>query len=128
MNPRNGDVIRMTSFTHVEPHCRWGIKVGDKTKVAVFMLLGEENKDGTEPLDLEKRLNDLGWASANSDAFSAMLVALRAVQGIISEAAMTGFNCKDGDWAERLFHSQQATSAAIKKASPVSSPDREAPP
>jgi hypothetical protein len=45
-----------------------------------------------------------------------LLEALRSVQKLISEAAMTGFNCHDGDWAERLFHSQQATSAAIKKA------------
>jgi hypothetical protein len=57
----HGDIIRMTSFTHVEPHMSVGIKVGDRKKVAVFMLLGEENKDGTEPLDLEKRLNELGW-------------------------------------------------------------------
>lgn len=46
-----------------------------------------------------------------------MLAALRNVNKIISEAAMTGFNCKDGDWPERLFESQQMTSAAIKKAS-----------
>jgi hypothetical protein len=25
------------------------------------MLLGEENKDGSEPLDLEGQLNELGW-------------------------------------------------------------------
>lgn len=59
--PVHGDIVRMTSFTHVEPHTRWGIKVVDRKKVAVFMLLGEENKDGTDPLDLEKRLNELGW-------------------------------------------------------------------
>jgi hypothetical protein len=45
-----------------------------------------------------------------------MLEALRNVQKLISEAAMTGFNCHDGDWAERLFASQQVTSAAIKSA------------
>jgi hypothetical protein len=45
-----------------------------------------------------------------------MLAALRNVNKLISEAAMTGFNCKDGDWAERLFTSQQVTSAAIRKA------------
>ena len=58
---RLGDIIRMTSFTHVEPTMRVGIKVGDRKKVAVFMLLGEENKDGSEPLDLEGQLNELGW-------------------------------------------------------------------
>lgn len=45
-----------------------------------------------------------------------MLAALQKVNKLIAEAAMTGFNCKDGDWAERLFQSQQATSTAIKKA------------
>ncbi|GJE77214.1 hypothetical protein [Methylorubrum suomiense] len=45
-----------------------------------------------------------------------MLEALIAVNRLISEAAMTGFNCHDGDWAERLFFSQQATSGAIRKA------------
>lgn len=70
----NGDIIRMTSFTHVPaegPLISLTIKVGDKKKVAVFLLLGEENKDGTEPLDLENRLNELGWfkeAEANSPA------------------------------------------------------------
>ena len=46
-----------------------------------------------------------------------MLTALTAVNKLVSEAAMTGFNCHDGNWAERLFQSQQATSRAIKKAS-----------
>jgi hypothetical protein len=45
-----------------------------------------------------------------------MLEALHNVRKLISEAAMTGFNCKDGDWADRLFFSQQMTSAAIDKA------------
>jgi hypothetical protein len=45
-----------------------------------------------------------------------MLAALRNVNKLISEAAMTGFNCKDGDWADKLFFSQQMTSDAIAKA------------
>lgn len=45
-----------------------------------------------------------------------MLAALLNVRKLISEAAMTGFNCHDGDWAERLFASQATTSAAIDKA------------
>jgi len=45
-----------------------------------------------------------------------MLYALRNVQKLIAEAAMTGFNCNNGDWAERLFASQQVTSAAVRKA------------
>jgi hypothetical protein len=45
-----------------------------------------------------------------------MHAALSAVNKLIAEAAMTGFNWKDGDWAERLFASQQATSAALRRA------------
>ena len=40
--------------------------------------------------------------------------ALKSVQGLISEAAETGFNCHEGDWAERLFYSQRETSEALK--------------
>lgn len=42
--------------------------------------------------------------------------ALAAVNKLISEAAMTGFNWKDGDWAQRLFDSQQETSTALREA------------
>ena len=49
-----------------------------------------------------------------------MLAALRNVQKLIAEAAMTGFNCHDGDWAERLFASQHDTSTAIAKATGAS--------
>src|SRR4051812_47670096 len=45
-----------------------------------------------------------------------MLDALQNVNKLISEAAVTGFNCHDGDWAERLFASQQQTSEAIRAA------------
>ncbi len=64
MSVRHGDIVRMASFTHIPsegPLARLTIKVGDKKKVAVFMLLGEENKDGSDSLDLKKRLNELGW-------------------------------------------------------------------
>lgn len=45
-----------------------------------------------------------------------MLAALLNVRKLITEAAMTGFNCHDGDWPERLFQSQAITSDAIAKA------------
>lgn len=45
-----------------------------------------------------------------------LLEALLNVRKLISEAASTGFHYNDGDWAERLYFSQQKTSAAIKKA------------
>ena len=58
-------------------------------------------------------------ADANARLISAapeMLVALANVQKLIAETALTGFNYKDGDWAQRLFESQQVTSRAIKAA------------
>lgn len=47
------------------------------------------------------------------NAVPALVKALENVRGIIAEGAMTGFNYKDGDWAKRLFASQQITSAAL---------------
>lgn len=41
--------------------------------------------------------------------------ALKEVNKIIAEGASEGFNCHNGDWAERLFHSQRATSRFLKK-------------
>lgn len=59
--------------------------------------------------------------SAALEMFSALL----AVRKIIIDGAMTGFNCHDGDWAERLFASQQVTHAAITKAkAPIPRPDK----
>ena len=45
-----------------------------------------------------------------------LLASLTNVRRLITEAAMTGFNCHEGDWAERLFASQQVSSDAIRKA------------
>jgi len=50
------------------------------------------------------------------DEIARLRDALEHVRSIIAEAALTGFNYKDGDWAERLFASQQITSAALKTA------------
>lgn len=45
-----------------------------------------------------------------------LLAALLHVRALIVEGAMTGFNCHDGDWAERLFASQGMSHDAVKKA------------
>lgn len=42
--------------------------------------------------------------------------ALKAVYALIVEASATGFNWRDGDWAEHLFLSQGKTFAALAKA------------
>lgn len=41
--------------------------------------------------------------------------ALKDVNALIAEAAMTGFNYATGDWAQRLYDSQQKTSAALSR-------------
>ena len=42
--------------------------------------------------------------------------ALERVNRLIAEAAREGFNYQNGDWAPRLFESQQDTSRALAKA------------
>jgi hypothetical protein len=45
-----------------------------------------------------------------------LVAALIMVRKIISDAALTGFNCHDGEWAERLFASQALTHDTVRKA------------
>lgn len=47
------------------------------------------------------------------DAVKDLVAAVEHVRSIISEASATGFNCHDGDWAERLFASQGWTCKAL---------------
>ena len=42
--------------------------------------------------------------------------ALERTNGLVAEAAMTGFNFHDGNWAERLFENQATISNALRKA------------
>lgn len=62
-------------------------------------------------------------AQDQAEAYAALIAAapkmydaLAAVNRLIAEAAMTGFNCHDGDWAQRLYDSQQETSTALREA------------
>lgn len=55
-------------------------------------------------------------AAANTQPAVADLVkALGIVRSIISEGALTGFNCHDGDWADRLYASQGMSSTALSR-------------
>lgn len=65
------------------------------------------------PLRAEQRAN-IALICAAPD----LLEALIKVRAIIVDAAMTGFNCHEGDWAERLFASQADSAAAVRKACP----------
>lgn len=44
----------------------------------------------------------------------AMREALKHVREIIKDGALVGFNCHDGDWAQRLFASQAVTFASLQ--------------
>lgn len=54
-------------------------------------------------------------AKAESGEAERLRTALKLVRGIIVDAAMTGFNCHDGDWAQRLFESQGTTARALAR-------------
>lgn len=45
-----------------------------------------------------------------------LLEAVIASRALVSEAAQTGFNYAEGDWADRLYANQAVLSAAISKA------------
>lgn len=60
---RVGDVVSASSIVHVQDggDTRLTFKHPDKKKVFVFMLLGEELKDGSAPLNLNEVMDKLGW-------------------------------------------------------------------
>lgn len=60
----------------------------------------------------ERMMADAYLIAAAPDFLEAVL----ETRKLVSEAAMTGFNFADGDWAERLFLNQGRLSAAIRKA------------
>lgn len=65
------------------------------------------------------RDTDIGDAEADSRLIAAspdLYAALDAVHKLIVEAALTGFNCNTGTWADRLFASQRNTNAALNLA------------
>jgi len=89
-----------------------------------------ENADKLEELAAEnERLRGvlmqtgIEWAVRMYDALAQKdkeIAAFREVisttRKLVAEAALTGFNCHDGDWAERLFFNQQSLSKAIDPA------------
>lgn len=66
MQIRAGDVLRIRSWDHNTNGVRLTYGLGrqpkDQKTVMLMMVLGEEPFDESKPgLDLEKRMNDLGW-------------------------------------------------------------------
>jgi hypothetical protein len=51
--------------------------------------------------------------AAEREACKQALDALEATQKIVVDGALTGFNYRNGDWAERLFANQHSIAAAI---------------
>ena len=60
-----GDVLHMRQWQHCSSSAVFTFGVGRKSKdVALFLYLGTEPRDGTDPLDVERRLRQLGWVPA----------------------------------------------------------------
>lgn len=87
------------------------------------------NSDGSQLYSKSAQqtiMRDVRWWNGQAadrpliEAGPELLEAIKLVRSIISEAAATGFNCHDGDWAERLFKSQAVTHAAVRKAEALS--------
>jgi hypothetical protein len=68
----SGDVFRLTSWTHVQPNMRVTLHVRDKRSVAVMLHLGEEPKDGSQPLDLLATMKRMGWKPATREFEAAL--------------------------------------------------------
>jgi len=88
----------------------WVVFVDKGTDAAIFTVM-PAGRHGEIATNIEN--------GADADLIAAapdMLAALHHVRKIIVEAAETGFNCHDGDWAERLFASQSITFDAVRKA------------
>ena len=108
MKYNNGD-WRLTDQSFLDDHMSIDIVGGDTcthycvANVAVRMNGQTEND--------EIMMGNAKLMTGAKDLYEA----LDNVHKLISEAAKTGFNCHGGDWAERLFESQQQTSRALIK-------------
>lgn len=78
-----------------------------------FVAVLINGRAGTNAVFVARALVSL-HASSSRKRVEVLEEALKFVRGIIVDAAMIGFNCHDGDWAERLFASQAVTIVALK--------------
>lgn len=78
---------------------------------ALWIAETRENEKLRADLASIRSVYDFAALEAKITELRAAVLATRA---LVSEAALTGFNCKDGDWAERLFANQAALTDTIK--------------
>lgn len=72
---------------------------------------------------LEELLEGGDWSQVDHDvldtlarrvlAAEKLVEALTATRSLVSEASAVGFNCYDGDWAERLFSNNGKISRSL---------------
>lgn len=92
----------------------WGSDIADCYTMSNLSDRAVCNGGASKPIHFQNEAAD-----ANAKLIAAapdLLNALLLVRKLIVEAAATGFNCHDGDWAERLFASQQVSFDAVAKA------------
>jgi hypothetical protein len=64
----HGDLLRMTHFMHYEPHALRPLSFkARRGEYAVFLLLGREPCDGSNPLDVVAAMRRLGWAPVTQE-------------------------------------------------------------
>jgi hypothetical protein len=64
---RVGDVIMIGKFDAVGDGIVASFKAPSRTQGYVFMFMGVQPRDGSEPLDLEDIMNQLGWTLKAKD-------------------------------------------------------------
>lgn len=88
----------------------WGKKVGvtgDLNTADIALVSGFDTNRS-----LDEEMANARLIAAAPDLLDAVV----ATRKLVAEAALTGFNYADGNWAERLFANQAVLSAAIKEA------------
>lgn len=61
-----GSVVYMTTCEVVSPEGDFRVRFnGGKGKRMMFLALGIDNKDGSDPLDPRKVMDELGWVDVN---------------------------------------------------------------
>lgn len=94
---------------------RWEVEEEGTSDGQMFSVYDGCGLRITDPSISKYDAEKVARALSRDALFDEMVAALESVQALISEAASTGFNYKDGDWPERLFFSQRRTSAVLSK-------------